>query len=446
MQLAKRKTALLALALATIASTASASRTDVDGAPLRAPRVEHVQLEAPRFALALERSVAIELPELVAASLEPHLHLAYWDSRPHVRAFDLALEKQPQAPQRFSLEIASGAWETGFLYARNRFYDPELGRFISADPLGYIDGPSMYGFAGNDPINNADPLGLAASANKRGDLIISDERGENGPTYLLPQKEVEANPVGAWVTARQVGGLNAKQAGELFDRAGVTLTDGQRLQLIGMEGEAQIQTQLKWAAKTWTVMAATAATGGAASALGATGRVAGALAGVGGQGASDLLEGEFSGLDNYAVAGGVGYLGGWAAEGLGQGPQSIVRGANAAKTGPSTWNEFQAATQGQFATRAEAGRAWSAYKEANGIVTGTTRSMAVRSEYLRSLADHPNTASWMKPWLREGRVPPGYEVDHIKPLSIGGPDTPANMRLQGADLHDIHHRYYRPWE
>lgn len=72
--------------------------------------------------------------------------------------------------------------------------------------------------------------------------------------------------------------------------------------------------------------------------------------------------------------------------------------------------------------------------------------MAARSEYLRSLADNPNTASWMKPWLQEGRVPPGYEVDHIKPLSIGGPDTPANMRLQGADLHDIHHRYYRPWE
>jgi len=50
--------------------------------------------------------------------------------------------------------------ETGFLYARNRYYDPEIGRFVSADPLGYIDGPSMYGFAGNDPVNSSDPLGL----------------------------------------------------------------------------------------------------------------------------------------------------------------------------------------------------------------------------------------------------------------------------------------------
>ena len=36
-------------------------------------------------------------------------------------------------------------------------------------------------------------------------------------------------------------------------------------------------------------------------------------------------------------------------------------------------------TAGQFATRAEAGAAWSAYKQANGIVTGTVRSQAQKS-------------------------------------------------------------------
>jgi RHS repeat-associated protein len=51
--------------------------------------------------------------------------------------------------------------ETGFVYMRNRYYDPELGRFITADPLGYVDGPSAYSFATNDPVNGSDPLGLA---------------------------------------------------------------------------------------------------------------------------------------------------------------------------------------------------------------------------------------------------------------------------------------------
>ena len=50
--------------------------------------------------------------------------------------------------------------ETGLVYVRNRYYDPELGRFISADPLGYVDGPSLYGFAGNTPYNSSDPMGL----------------------------------------------------------------------------------------------------------------------------------------------------------------------------------------------------------------------------------------------------------------------------------------------
>ncbi len=119
-----------------------------------------------------------------------------------------------------------------------------------------------------------------------------------------------------------------------------------------------------------------------------------------------------------------------------------------ASTGPQfrTWNQFQAGTAGQFSSRAEAATAWQAYRQANGIVTGTVRSQAARAAYLRSLADHPNTPSWMRQWLSEGRLPPGYEVDHITPLSIGGADTAANMRLQAIDLHRLHHRFYRPWE
>jgi RHS repeat-associated protein len=54
--------------------------------------------------------------------------------------------------------------ETGLYYFRNRYYDPELGRFTSVDPLGYGDGPSMYGFAMNGPVNGRDPLGLCVGA------------------------------------------------------------------------------------------------------------------------------------------------------------------------------------------------------------------------------------------------------------------------------------------
>jgi RHS repeat-associated protein len=50
--------------------------------------------------------------------------------------------------------------ETGLIYFRHRYFDPQLGRFITPDPMGYVDGPSMYQFAGNNPIDFRDPMGL----------------------------------------------------------------------------------------------------------------------------------------------------------------------------------------------------------------------------------------------------------------------------------------------
>jgi RHS repeat-associated protein len=49
---------------------------------------------------------------------------------------------------------------TGFVYMRYRWFDPDLGRFISQDPMGYVDGPAAMAFAGNGPVNGGDPLGL----------------------------------------------------------------------------------------------------------------------------------------------------------------------------------------------------------------------------------------------------------------------------------------------
>lgn len=52
--------------------------------------------------------------------------------------------------------------ETGLIYARHRYYDPELGRFISPDPMGYADGPNLYQYGLNSPVNYTDPTGEIA--------------------------------------------------------------------------------------------------------------------------------------------------------------------------------------------------------------------------------------------------------------------------------------------
>jgi RHS repeat-associated protein len=41
-----------------------------------------------------------------------------------------------------------------------RYFDWELGRFVTRDPSGYPDGPNNYLYCHNNPINHIDPLGL----------------------------------------------------------------------------------------------------------------------------------------------------------------------------------------------------------------------------------------------------------------------------------------------
>lgn len=50
--------------------------------------------------------------------------------------------------------------ELGIYYARNRWYQPSTGRFLSEDPLHLAGGDNLYVFAGNSPITGADPFGL----------------------------------------------------------------------------------------------------------------------------------------------------------------------------------------------------------------------------------------------------------------------------------------------
>jgi RHS repeat-associated protein len=50
--------------------------------------------------------------------------------------------------------------ETGLYDVRNRTYHPTPGRWLQRDPLGYIDGPSLYEYVGGAPAVGTDPAGL----------------------------------------------------------------------------------------------------------------------------------------------------------------------------------------------------------------------------------------------------------------------------------------------
>jgi RHS repeat-associated protein len=50
--------------------------------------------------------------------------------------------------------------DTGLMYNRARFYDPQIGRFISEDPIGLHGGINPYAYVVNYPIGLIDPYGL----------------------------------------------------------------------------------------------------------------------------------------------------------------------------------------------------------------------------------------------------------------------------------------------
>ena len=50
--------------------------------------------------------------------------------------------------------------ETGWHYNRFRYYSPELGRYLSRDPIGLLGGTNLYAYVDANPLNRLDPQGL----------------------------------------------------------------------------------------------------------------------------------------------------------------------------------------------------------------------------------------------------------------------------------------------
>ena len=70
------------------------------------------------------------------------------------------LDSYTQQDQPFQFATKWRHGNSGLVYFGARWYDPNLGRFITRDPIGEVGGLNLHGFVGNDPINNVDPWGL----------------------------------------------------------------------------------------------------------------------------------------------------------------------------------------------------------------------------------------------------------------------------------------------
>lgn len=97
-------------------------------------------------------------------------------------------ENQPKSP---GLRGLSGC----VTYYAYRYYDPQLGRWLSRDPIGENGGVNLYEFVGNNSIKNSDLFGLATTSEDSGyittpvDYMTFEEAREKAQDHKCCNKE-----------------------------------------------------------------------------------------------------------------------------------------------------------------------------------------------------------------------------------------------------------------
>jgi RHS repeat-associated protein len=89
--------------------------------------------------------------------------------------------------------------ETGLYFYRARYYDPQMGRFISKDPIGFAGGDVvLYGYVQNDPVNFIDPWGHEPWYNDSNHWTAWTFDPANASLLPFPASQSAANSGLAW--------------------------------------------------------------------------------------------------------------------------------------------------------------------------------------------------------------------------------------------------------
>lgn len=104
---------------------------------------------------------------------------------------------QETVPQPFKYAGQVGIIDEGnnLYYMRARYYDANVGRFISEDPSGFKGGLNLYAYVGGNPLTLVDPSGLDYLVANKGVLTHYDNSGNVVGSYLYTSgRDGNTNP------------------------------------------------------------------------------------------------------------------------------------------------------------------------------------------------------------------------------------------------------------
>ena len=128
-------------------------------------------------------------------------------------------------------------WETAgiqFLYhARNRDYDPNLGRFTGRDPIGYPDGMNGYEYVRSRPTVAVDPMGMATMQPSLEQVLVpGGRRRREGGT---PEVHPDVTP---WISDDSVPGVPGIISGSVDQYANGNTDDPSYAEAMGPKAYA----------------------------------------------------------------------------------------------------------------------------------------------------------------------------------------------------------------
>jgi RHS repeat-associated protein len=91
--------------------------------------------------------------------------------------------------------------ETGLFYNRYRHYDPDIGRYLSPEPLGLMGGLSPFGYAANDPVGMVDPDGLDPVT-----CVIQGQNNASAASHMGRDAPPRIHPVVEAAMAKDING------------------------------------------------------------------------------------------------------------------------------------------------------------------------------------------------------------------------------------------------